>query len=350
MTPVRPFALGGGAGSGAWGNPFEPMHAWWYLFALAVLALLGLYVFARLYRRSRYLRFANTEVLDKVAPKRSGLFKHVPVALLLAGLLLLTVALSGPTTLARVPKNRATVILVVDISLSMVCDDVKPTRVDAARAAAVKFVEEMEPTLQLGLVTFAGTAQTLLAPTSDHEAVKRTLDDVIRPDKLAARTATGEGVYAALQQIETLEGILGGKSKAPPARIVLESDGKETVPDDLNAPRGAFTAAKDAKAKGVPIYTISFGTTSPIPYVNIQGSRVPVPADDASLQKVAELSGGKFFTASSLDQLSGVYSSLNAEIGYDLVKQESSRAWILAGTLLVVAAVASNFLLGRALP
>nr|WP_041407790.1 VWA domain-containing protein [Segniliparus rotundus] len=326
------------------------MHAWWYLFAVVVAALLALYVFVQLYRRSRYLRFANTEVLDKVAPKRSKFLKHVPVAILLAGLLLLTVALSGPTTLARVPKNRATVVLVVDISLSMVCDDVRPTRVDAARQAAIKFVDEMEPTLQLGLVTFAGTAQTLIAPSSDHEIVKHALDEAIRPDKLAARTATGEGIYTALQQIETLSSILGGKSKAPSARIVLESDGKETVPDDLNAPRGAFTAAKEAKAKEVPIYSISFGTTRPIPYVNIQGSRVPVPADDASLQKVAELSGGKFFTAGSLDQLSDVYSSLNAEIGYDLVKQDSSRPWILAGTLLVIAAVGSNFLVGRALP
>jgi Ca-activated chloride channel family protein len=343
---VTPLARGWGE----FGNPFEPMHAWWYLFAVVVAALLVLYVLVQLYRRSRYLRFANTDILDKVAPKRSKFLAHVPVAILLAGLLLLTVALSGPTTLAKVPKNRATVVLVVDISLSMVCDDVRPTRVDAARQAAIKFVDEMEPTLQLGLVTFAGTAQTLIAPSSDHEIVKRALDEAIRPDKLAARTATGEGIYTALQQIETLASILGGKSKAPPARIVLESDGKETVPDDLNAPRGAFTAAKEAKAKEVPIYSISFGTTRPIPYVNIQGSRVPVPADDASLQKVAELSGGKFFTAGSLDQLSDVYSSLNAEIGYDLVKQDSSRPWILAGTLLVIAAVASNFLVGRALP
>ncbi|MGL6234595.1 MAG: VWA domain-containing protein [Segniliparus sp.] len=339
--------------SNRFGNPFSPMHGMWYLLLFVVAAVLAGYIGTQVMRKRRYERFANTELLDKIAPKRPKLVRYVPAAVLLAGLLFLTVALAGPTAVSQVAKNQATVILVLDISKSMAATDVKPSRVDAARAAAIKFVDGMAPTVQLGVVTFAGNAQPLVRPSTDHETAKKVIDQMIRPDKLEKQTATGEGIYTALQQIETIAGALGGKNHAPPARIVLVSDGKETVPDDLNAPRGAYAAARTAKEKHIPVCTIAFGTKSGKITIDNQVDEVPV--DLESLKKISDLSNSpgnscRFFPAESQADLAQIYQSLNEDIGYEHVRSESSRIWALCGTLLVAGAAGASFFFNRALP
>lgn len=344
--------------SNRFGDPFSPMHGTWYLLLFVVAAVIAGYIGAQVKRTRRYERFANTELLDKIAPKRPTLVRHVPAAVLVAGLVFLTVALAGPTAVSQVAKNQATVILVMDISKSMAATDVKPTRVDAARAAAIKFIEGMAPTVQLGVVTFAGNAQPLVRPSTDHETAKKVVEQMIRLDKLDRQTATGEGIYTALQQIETIAGALGGKNHAPPARIVLVSDGKETAPDDLNAPRGAYAAARTAKEKHIPVCTVAFGTKSG--RITLAGpdhtsETIDVPVDLDSLKKISDLSNSpgnscRFFPAESQADLAQIYQSLNEDIGYEHVRAESSRVWALCGTLLVVGAAGASFFFNRALP
>ena len=134
----------------------------------------------------------------------------------------------------------------------------------------------------------------LVSPTTNREATKIAIDKL----QLADRTATGEGIFTALQAIATVGAVIGGGGdEPPPARIVLMSDG-ETVPSNPDNPKGAFTAARTAKDQGVPISTVSFGT--PYGYVEINDQRQPVPVDDEMLKKIAELSGGNAYTASSL--------------------------------------------------
>jgi hypothetical protein len=137
-------------------------------------------------------------------------------------------------------------MLVIDISESMAATDVVPSRIEAAKEAGKHFADVLTPGINLGLVSFAANAVLLVAPTVDRGEVKRAID-TLEP---APRTATGEGIFSALQSIATVTSALGGGPGPPPARIVLESDGKETVPADPDLPRGAFTAAPRREGPG----------------------------------------------------------------------------------------------------
>ncbi|GAA4406869.1 VWA domain-containing protein [Tsukamurella soli] len=318
--------------------------AWWLLGVLVVAGLAAGYVYNELRRRKRTMTFANTTVLDTVAPKTRNPFTHVPIALLCVGLLLLTVALAGPTAMRKVPRNRATVMLVIDVSLSMESTDVSPTRLGAAKVAAKQFVEQLTPGINLGVVSFAGTASLLVSPTPDRSLALAAIDHL----ELAERTATGEGIYAALQAIDNIDSVLGGAKTAPPARIVLESDGKQTVPQSLDDPRGGYTAAMEAKKKGIPVSTISFGTADGV--VTIGGQQIPVPVDDESLHKIADLSGGQFFTASSIGELNKAYGSLRDEIGFEMQRGDNSRVWMIWGTLFVAVGIVAAVAVNRRLP
>jgi Ca-activated chloride channel family protein len=174
--------------------------------------------------------------------------------------------------------------------------------------------------------------------------VKASIDTL----QAAERTATGEGLFTALQAVAATTDVLGGGAGPPPARIVLESDGKETVPGEPDAPRGAFTAAHAAKEQGVQISTISFGT--PDGTVKLNDEDIPVPVDDSTLQKIAEISGGQVFHAGSLDQLNDVYAKLQSIIGYETVSGDASAAWIRLGAFVLITALLSAAVLDRRLP
>ncbi|NMN96521.1 VWA domain-containing protein [Nocardiaceae bacterium YC2-7] len=197
----------------------------------------------------------------------------------------------------------ATTVLLVDVSLSMLAKDVSPTRLDAAQQAAKAFADDLPASANLGVVAFAGTASVLVKPTIDRTAVKSALDGL----RLGERTATGEGIFTALAALESFA------SKVP-NRIVLLSDGKQTVPDSLDDSRGAYTAAREAQQRGVSISTISLGTTGGT--VDIPGSSpgsteaIAVPVDDPSLREIANLAGGSFHAAPSADTLTEAFDSL----------------------------------------
>ncbi|KZM72494.1 VWA domain-containing protein [Nocardia terpenica] len=323
----------------------------WLLFLVVIAAVAVLYVVVQRRRKRHMLRFSNMEVLEQVAPKRPSAWRHVPVALLLVGLVFLTIAAAGPQATKKVPRNRATVMLVIDVSLSMEATDVPPSRIQVAKKAGKEFVDQLPKGINLGVVAFAGTASVLVSPTTNHESVKGAIDSL----KLAERTATGDGIFAALQSIDTLGSVLGGAQDPPPARIVLMSDGKQTVPDaaDVDNPRHEFVAARRAKDKGIPISTISFGTTWGVVDIpdGMGGKKSqPVPVDDDSLRKVAQLSGGEFYNASTLQDLSAVYNKLGQQIGYELTWGDASRPWLLLGLLFSAAGVITGVVYRQRLP
>lgn len=312
---------------------------WWFLLLVAVALLGAGYVVAQRMRRKRVLRFTNLELLEKVAPKRERWSRHVPAAFLLAALALLTVALAGPTSEQRVPRNRATVMLVVDVSLSMKATDVKPSRLEAAQVAAKSFAEGLTPGINLGLISFAGSATVLVAPTTDRAAVTQSIDGL----KLAQSTATGDALVAAMASIDSFGKVVGGAEGPPPARIVLMTDGKETV-----GTRKAFDAAEDARKTGIPISTISFGTEDGV--VDIEGRQQSVPVDDDSMKEIAKISGGEFFKAASAEELRRVYDTLGEQIGYEKKQADASKPWLLLGTMTAMFAAAAALLLGQRLP
>lgn len=318
---------------------------WLFLYLLVIAVAVAVYVLIQRVRARRVLRFANMELLEQVAAGRKPRrWRHLPAALLVAALALLTTAMAGPTHDVRIPRNRAVVMLVIDVSESMAATDVAPSRIEAARDAGKHFADLLTSGINLGLVKFSSGATLLVAPTTDHEQVKQAIDKLV-PEP---RTATGEGIFTALQAIATTGAVMGGGDGPPPARIVLESDGKETVPPDLDAPRGAFTAARAAKEQGVPISTISFGTPGGV--VEVDGQSIPVPTDDTSLAAIADLSGGQAFRAESLGDLNRVYSTLDEQIGYQVVPGDASGGWVALGALALALSIGAGILVNRRLP
>jgi Ca-activated chloride channel homolog len=197
----------------------------------------------------------------------------------------------------------ATIILLVDVSLSMEAIDIAPSRLTAAQQAGKAFADDLPASANLGVVAFAGTASVLVTPTVNRDAAKSALDGLI----LGERTATGEGIFAALQALESFGSTLSN-------RIILLSDGKQTVPDSLDDSRGGYTAAREAKKRGIPISTISLGTAQGT--VAVPGSSpgtteaVAVPVDDPSLRQIAQLAGGSFHAAPSADKLTEAFDGL----------------------------------------
>ena len=320
-------------------------HPWFFLFLLFVAGLVALYVITQRARQKRILRFANMELLESVAPQRPNRWRHLSAMLLIGSLVLLTIAMAGPQNDVRIPRNRAVVMLAIDVSQSMRATDIEPSRLAAAQVAAKQFADQLTPGINLGLIAYAGTATVLVSPTTNREATKIAIDKL----QLADRTATGEAIFTALQAIATVGAVIGGgEDGPPPARIVLMSDGKETVPSNPDNPKGAFTAARTAKDQGVPISTVTFGT--PYGYVEINDQRQPVPVDDETLEKIAELSDGNAYSASTLEQLKEVFTSLQDQIGYETIKGDASVGWLRLGALLLALSALAALLLNRRLP
>jgi Ca-activated chloride channel family protein len=319
-------------------------HPWWLLVLLVVVALAAAYVWNELRRRRNTMRFTNLGVLEKIAPKRPGRVRHAPVALILVALACLVVALAGPLATEQVPRNRATVMLAIDVSLSMRATDVSPSRLQTAQQAATEFVDQLPPGINLGLVSFAGTATVLVSPTRDRDTVKRAISTL----QLAESTATGEAIQASLASIRSVATQIQGPEQPPPGRIILLSDGKQTIPSDLEAPRGAFTAADQAKQQGVPISAISFGTD--YGEIEIEGRPVPVAVADSDMQEIARRSGGDFSKAASQQDLRATYDTLREQIGYESQEVDTGGDWLMAGTILVVIGLGAAFALGARLP
>jgi Ca-activated chloride channel family protein len=279
------------------------LSPWFLLLLLPVVALAGAAVMLRR-RRERYaVRFASLPLLDRVAPERPAWRRYVTGGLALLSLVLLATAAARPEVDMRVPRERATVVVAIDTSISMQAADVAPNRMQAATEAAERFIDELPDEVNVGLVSFAGSASVLSAPTTDHEAAKQTLAGL----RMAERTAIGEAVFTSLEQVAELTAQTGNNQV--PARIVLLSDGTNTAG---RTPEQAATAATEAR---VPISTIAYGTPDGV-IDGEDGSQVRVPVDEAALARLAEQTGGTAYTAASSDELRAVYDDIGSLIGW----------------------------------
>ena len=318
---------------------------WWFLLLLVVAVLVAGYVWANRRRLQHAMRFTNLSLLEKVAPKGPGRWRHVPMALVLIALVILTIALAGPMGTAQVARNRATVMLTIDVSLSMRATDVEPSRLQVAQRAASAFADQLPPGVNLGLASFAATPSTLVTPTTDRQAVKNAVNTL----QLAESTGTGDAIRASLAAIRAFSGQIKGPEGPPPARIILLSDGKQTTPTtDPADERGAYPSAQQAKAEGVPISAISFGTE--YGEIEIDGRPVGVAVADDQMQQIAALSGGEFRRASTELDLRETYSSLAEQVGYEERRINMAGRWFVAATILLALGAGAAVVQGQRLP
>jgi Ca-activated chloride channel family protein len=306
------------------------------LFGLVPVALLAVYLLVQARRRRRLHRYT-----DSVVPQ--SLWRHVPIAVSLLSLILLTIALATPTHDMRIPRNRACVVLVIDMSNSMRATDVEPNRLKAAEQAAGQFASQLTPGINLGLVGFAGTPYLLVPPTPQHQATLEALKKL----EFADGTATGEAIFTALHAVSATA--VAGGDTPPPARIVLLSDGGENKPTNPSDPHdGAYTAARLAKDQGVPISTISFGTKGG--QIEMNGQRVAVPVSTDQMKTIARLSGGQSYTATNLSELNKSYNAIENDIGYRTVPGPGGSGWLRLGVITALMAAALALLINRRLP
>lgn len=303
---------------------------------LAVVALGMAYVVSQ-FRSKRYaVRFSNLSLLASVAPKRPGWRRHVPAAAFALALALFVVAFAQPTRSVKVPREEATVVMAIDVSLSMQATDVEPTRFEAAKVAAASFVDLVPAKLNIGLVAFSGTAQVLVTPTTDHTLLKRSIDNL----QLGPATAIGEAIYASLGAVASVPAQPG--KKPPPARVVLMSDGATTVGRPNAA---AVTAAIDAHT---PVSTIAFGTQTGT--VTVEGSPVRVPVNKDALQGIADETKGSFFEASSAKELKKVYADIGSSVGYRTEQKEATALFVGLGLVFALVAAATSLVWFSRLP
>src|SRR3954451_7277916 len=254
----------------------------WLLGLLVVAALVALYVVLQLRRKAYAARFTNVALLGSLVPKRPGWRRHLAFGIVALGMAALVVSLAVPSSEVRVPRERATVIMAVDVSLSMQARDIEPNRFAAMQTAAKEFVDVLPERINLGLVSFAGSATTVVPPTTDRQQVRNAIDNL----QLAESTAIGEAVFTSLQAIENYQSSIDVPTdELPPARIVLLSDGFNTVGRDETQAVDAATTAQ------VPVSTIAFGTD--YGSLDIDGETVPGAVARASLGGLGEGTGGR---------------------------------------------------------
>jgi len=299
-----------------------------YLLLLILVAAFAAAYAVLQVRRQRFVaRFSNVELLGSVAPRRPGWRRHLTFALLLVALTVLSLGVARPASAVKVPRENATVILDIDVSLSMEATDVLPSRIATAKQAAKSFVGLLPSRINLGLVSFGGQANLLVPPTHNRDAVRRAIGGL----SLQASTAIGEAIFTSLKAIQTFVRSDTPRGGTPaPARIVLLSDGTNTVGRSIES---AVAAAQQAH---VQVSTIAFGTQNGT--VTIQGITRQVPADDAALQQIAQSTGGSFHTAHSEQELSSVYKDIGSQIGYTTKHRDISWRFLFAGLLFLFAA------------
>lgn len=312
------------------------LQPWWLLAVLPVLGIAGWYVWRQFHRRADAMRFTNVELLRTLAPKGLGWRRHVPAVTLLLAMLALVAAMARPSVETKVPLERATIMLAIDVSLSMQATDVAPNRLAAAQDAATRFASELPDSYNLGLVSFAKAANVLVPPTKDREAVTEAIAGL----QLAEATATGEAVFTALDAIRTVPA--NGADGPPPARILLLSDGYRTYG------RSIEEASAAASSANVPVSTIAFGTDDGV--VDIGGQMQRVPVDRLSLSSLAEGTKGFFYEAASASELRKVYEDIGSSIGHRTTPREVTHWYTGVGLLFALAAAGASLVWTSRLP
>lgn len=309
----------------------------WLWLLVAVVALAGLYIVLQVRRRRYAVRFTNLELLDRVAPRRPGWRRHVPAALFLVALVLLVVAAARPASEVQVPRERATIVMAIDTSLSMEADDVEPNRFEAAKGAAVTFLDQLPDTINVGLVSFHGIARLDVAPTTDRSRVRDAIADL----DLGEGTAIGEAIFASIEALDSVPEPADGDEPVP-GRIVLLSDGETTVG------RSNEEGTEEAVEAEIPVSTIAFGTQDG--EINIDGERVPVAVNEGALETIADATGGAFHTAVTEEELAEVYDDIGSSIGFVTEEQDVTFRFVTVALLPLLAAAGLSLLWFSRLP
>ncbi len=320
---------------------------WPALLSLLVVvpALAGLYVWL-----ARYGNFG----LAQAGNRRPGARRHLPPALFLSALTMLIVAMARPEAVVSMPRVEGIVILAFDVSGSMAADDLEPTRMEAAKTAARDFVERQPPGVLVGVVAFSDGGLSVQAPTDDQVAILAAIN------RLAPQrgTSLGSGILAALNTIAASEApatnYYSNKDLTPTpaptpvpkgthksAVIVLLTDGENTAPPD------PLEAAQVAADRGVRVYSVGIGSAEGA-ILNVEGFSVRSRLDEATLQQIAQLTGGEYFNATDEEELRAIYQTINPQLVVRPQTMEITSLLAGAGLLTLLIGSAFSFMwLGR---
>ncbi len=340
---------------------------------LAVPLLLGVHLWQLRRRRKNAVRYSSVALIRAALPARPGWKRHVPVALLLAGLAGAGVAAARPRVTATVPLGRTTIMLALDVSRSMCATDVQPNRLAVAQQAARQFVKDQPAGTRIGIVAFAGFAEVVVPPTTDTAELVGAIDNLTT----ARGTVIGAATLKALDALAVVNpDVWPSGTDGPPAGTTTLGPG-QYVPDivvlltDGANTRGIdpVEAAQQAADRHVRVYTIGFGTTNPTSMVCTReqlggeafggdpfgggagggggppgdipgrGGRSFLVIDEPTLTKVAELTGGTFHKAEDAAQLQKVFAELPRQVELQKRKREVSVAFAALGLLLAGAAI-----------
>jgi Ca-activated chloride channel family protein len=337
----------------------------WALLALAAFPLLlGFRWWMRRRRRRSAVRMSSVTLIRAALPERSPWRRRIPLWLFAVGLLVLGVGAARPQASVVVPSDSSAILLAMDVSGSMCSTDVAPNRLTAAQNAARDFVRAQPRGARIGLVVFTGIAALRVAPTTDKDALLSAIGDL----RTSRGTAIGLGILTAIDAIAEINpdvpptgvdvpaGPTGGDGGYQPDTIVVLTDGANTQGVD------PVTAAKQAAARRLRVYTIGFGTTTPAPFVctpdqisgdsafgggnrnggfggGFGGGRRNQGLDEEALTQVATITGGKYFQAKDAKALSDVLLDLPNAIVLQRRHMEITVWFALTGALLVLVAV-----------
>jgi Ca-activated chloride channel family protein len=326
---------------------------------LVCLILIPLFValFFWLQRRRNKIasKYGNLGFMQGASGNRAGKRRYVPPILFLAGLAILLLALGRPQMVVSLPRIEGTVILAFDVSGSMAADDLKPTRMDAAKTAADDFVGRLPPTVQIGVVAFSDNGFAIQPPTYDKDTILAAIGR-LTPQR---GTSLGNGIQASIKTIETdfkqtgplqLSQITPEATATPtpvpqgfhqPAVIVLLTDGENNESPD---PLAAAQAAAD---RGIRIYTIGIGSTAGTE-LTVNGFTVFTQLDEGMLQQIAQVTGGVYYNAQTEKDLYSIYDNLDPQLVIKPEKMEVTS--IFAGAsiaILIVGGVFSLFWFSR---
>jgi len=295
-----------------------------FLVALALVPLaLAAHFRARRRARRYAVRYPAVATLAPLLPRISPLRRQLPLALFLAALAALALALARPHATVAVPKEQASIVLVTDVSRSMLAEDVDPSRLEAVRSAARRFLDEVPEEALVGAVAFAEEPHTIEPPSDEREEVEELVDGLAAD----GGTATGDALVAALGLVD------GPAERRPPAAIVLLSDGKATTGRD------PLPVARAARRLDVPIHTVALGTAGAT-VTTPDGSLLPVPPDPETMRRIADLSGGRAFEVDDAGELASLYEELGSRVATETEEREITAAFAAGGILLLLAAAA----------
>lgn len=267
---------------------------------LLVPLLIGGYVWMQNRRRLYAVRFTNLALLREVVGNAPQVRRHIPPVLFLLGMVALLVSIARPAVVLATPRAGADVMLVVDISGSMAANDLQPTRLGAATAAAQKFIDTLPAGARVGVVSFSQTA-SVVAPLSSDRTIAESALNSLTPN---GGTAIGDGLSAALSQLEQRPA--DSQGERAPGMVVLLSDGES------NFGQSPATVAARAKQDGIQVDTVGIGQRGTPAYVD----RQPVGLDEATLKNVANSTGGQYFYAPDAGQLARIYTQLGSQVSW----------------------------------